>query len=799
MNRPALKISIYFILGILLGHFVRFPLSVLLILVSLLVFFALIPLFLNKNLGKWRSVCFIILIITVSSLHYELRTTHSSSRHISHFLNSPKAITMEGQIVSLPELQEERTNFVLKVTGINTPDAWREVEGKVRVTLGEWTDQLSYGDIIRFRGRLREPPGLRNPGGFDYRAYLNRKSIYGLVFLQKADIIQIVERKGGHPFLSHVIWPMKRSMTRTLERNLTGPPAALLKGVLLGERRNVPRSIEEIFRDSGVIHVLAVSGLHVGLVVFIFFNLFRALRLPFNWAVMFTLCVILLYVFLAGSRPPVVRAALMAAVILIGFTLERNVDLLNTISFAGLVVLIISPQSLFDPGFQLSFAAVLSIVYFYPRLKEWIPLFFQRQHTWWRRWLFGGGLVSLSVQLGIAPIVAYYFYRIPVQSLLTNVIVVPWVGLVLSLGFAASVFGEFCSQIGLLFNACNWLALTGLLKTVTFFASLPISTINIPQPSLPFLLGYYGVTGLLVNVRRVNRARRWLVIALLAAANYCLWTCALNENRNSLTVTFLDVGQGDAAFVRFPGGKTMLIDGGRRSCYFDCGERILDPFLRKSGIRRIDAVLVTHPHSDHLGGILKILRDFHIGQLLDSGVKHRSTLYDEYIELVEQKGNSRRILRAGDRIDGFHPVRIRVLHPTDAFVSQEGWAPYGLNNGSIVVRLDYGKVSFLFLGDVEVETDRPLLKQKDLLKATVVKVPHQGSITGSSQELVEAMQPSVAVVSVSEGNRFGHPSDAVIGRYEKCEARIYRTDRHGAIIMRTNGEWIRIKTTIQPE
>jgi competence protein ComEC len=216
-------------------------------------------------------------------------------------------------------------------------------------------------------------------------------------------------------------------------------------------------------------------------------------------------------------------------------------------------------------------------------------------------------------------------------------------------------------------------------------------------------------------------------------------------------------------------------------------------------LRNVDAVLVTHPHSDHLGGLLTILRNFRIGDVFDSGLKHSSTLYEEYGALIEEREIPLRIVRAGDTIESYDPARLTILHPTDTFVSQEGWAPYGLNNGSIVVRLDYGKVSFLFLGDVEVETDLTLLKRKDYLKATVVKVPHQGSLTGSSQELVEAMEPSVAVVSVSQGNRFGHPADAVIRRYEACGARILRTDRHGAIIMRTNGEWIRIQTTVEPD
>ncbi|UCE20295.1 MAG: DNA internalization-related competence protein ComEC/Rec2 [Gemmatimonadota bacterium] len=799
MNRPALKLSLYFALGIILGHLVNPPILVLLTLDALLFLIAITIFLTKKSVGKWNPALYIVLVITVSSLHYELRTSDFSPRHVSNFLRKATSTGIVGQIASLPECDEERTTFTLSVKGIATAHEWRRAEGKVRVTMGERTDRFSYGDVIRFDARLEEPDGLRNPGGFDYKAYLNRRSIYGLIFLRGVNNVEIIERRGGTPFLSALIWPIRKSMRRTIERNLTGPPEALLKGILLGERRNIPESIEEIFRDSGVIHVLAVSGLHVGLVVFIFFNLFRVFRLSFNWAVVCTLGILFLYIFVTGSRAPVVRASLMAAVVLTGLILEKNVDLLNTLAFAGLFILLFSPQALFDPGFQLSFAAVLSIVYAYPRLKEWLPLFLRRQHTWWRRWLLGGSLVSLSAQMGIAPIVAYYFYRVPVVSVLANVIVVPWVGLILSLGFAASLFGPFSSDIGLLFNASNWLALTGLIHTVTFFASLPFSTLSVPQPSLPVVLGCYCVTGLLVNVKRIGRAGHWLIITLLVAANCWIWTYAVRGNQNELVVTFFDVGQGDAIFLRTPQGKTLLIDGGRRSRYYDCGKRVLEPYLRQSGIRRVDGVLLTHPHSDHLGGLLAVLENFHVGQVMDSGLQHGSTLYEEYVTLIEERGIPRRIMRAGDRIDEFHPLRIMILHPTDSFVSPDGWAPYGLNNGSITARLDYGRVSFLFLGDVEAEADRALLKRKGFLKATVVKVPHQGSITGSSRRLVEAIQPCVAVISVSEGNRFGHPADAVVRRYEQCGARIYRTDEDGAIIIRTNGERTSIRTMIRSE
>ena len=799
MNRPALKLSIYFTLGIVLGYLFYFPVYYLLGIALFLFLFILLTILLSKNLGRWNPLLWILLVIATSTLHYEVRTSHFSARHISNVLKCRNLTEIEGRIISLPERQEERTRFVLRVTSICWENQWHRAEGKIRVTIGENSDRVLYGDTIRLPGRLDEPHGLRNPGGFDYKAYLNRRGIYGTVFVKKASDVEILKHGEGNPFVSKLIWPIKRLMTKTINRNLKGPPAALLKGILLGERRNVPRSIEEIFRSAGVVHVLVVSGLHLGLVVFIFFNVFRAFRLPFNWAVGFTLVAILVYVFVTDSRPPVVRASVMAAVVLIGLTLERNVDLLNTIAFAGLVILIVSPQSLFDPGFRLSFSAVLSIAYLYPRLKEWLPQKLQRQYTWWRRWLFGGTIVSLSAQLGIAPIVAYYFYRVPIISVAANLLVVPWIGLILSLGFAATIFGVISSHIALLLNAANWLALTYLIKIVSIFASLPVSTLHVPQPNVFFILGYYCILGMFANVRRVYRARRLVIIAGLIAANVWVWNHALSGGNTTLTVIFFDVGHGDAAFIQSPNGKTLLIDGGRKSRYFDCGERVIEPFLKKSGIRKIDVVLLTHPHADHLGGCLFVLRNVRIGQIVDCGFRYTSSMYKEFLHLIQEKDIPRQILGAGDEIEGFDPIRVQILHPTDDYVTPKGWAPYGLNNGSAVVRLHYGRVSFLFLADIETEADAELLDHKNMLKATVVKVPHQGSKTSSSEQLVKAIQPSVAIISVAEGNRFGHPSPEVVKRYERHGARVFRTDRHGAVIIKTDGEEMEMQTMVCPE
>ncbi len=796
MNRPALKRSICFAIGIIAGQYIRLAGYVWLALCFLL-FVSLCPGFLlHRTGGRGFRFLWMALVIVSAGAHYSLRTQHVPPHHISRFLDNCDSLEVTGEIASLPEIVEGRTTFYLSVDSMAASQVRWGVEGKIRVTIGEAAGQFAYGDMVSFRGQLDEPPGLRNPGGFDYRAYLNRQGVHGVIFLKSAEPIQILARDQGNPLLAKLVWPIKRSIQKTFEQNLSGPPQALLTGIMLGDRSNVPGSIERVFQDSGVVHVLSVSGLHVSLVVFLFFSLLRALRLPFNWVVGFTVVITLGYMVVTGSKPPVVRAALMTTIVLVGLALERNVDLLNTVAFAGLVTMIVSPSSLFDPGFQLSFVSVVSIIYMYPRLEEWIPMRFRKKHTYWRRFLLGGTLVSLSAQLGIAPVVAYYFFKIPLISLLANLVVIPWVGVVLALGFAAAISGAVCMPVALLFNASNWLALSGLIKAVEMFASAPCAYVQVARPGLLDLSCYYCLLALFVNVRRVYWARRWLVIAGLCSANMGIWISALDGDHRLLKVTFLDVGSGDAIVIRSPQGKTMLIDGGRRSPYEDCGERVLLPFLRSSGYHRIDAILMSHPHADHLGGLLAVMRQFNVGQILESGARTPSSLCHEYETVLQARGISQKVVRAGESLPGFEPLSIRFLHPAGKFVTPEGWPPYGVNNGSVVMRLDYGRVSFLFMGDVEHAAEEALLGEGEFLKADVIKISHQGSRTGTSERLLAAIRPSLAVISVGQGNPFHHPDREVIARLEHRGIHVYRTDRNGAVMVSTDGENIRVRTMV---
>jgi competence protein ComEC len=314
---------------------------------------------------------------------------------------------------------------------------------------------------------------------------------------------------------------------------------------------------------------------------------------------------------------------------------ERESDILNAIAFAGLVILCWNPQFLFDLGFQLSFAATLSIVYLYGRLKELLFPFLKNTSAPWVKWVCSGFLVSLSAQLGTQPIIAASFQKVPVISLVVNLLVVPLIGLVVALGFTSALLGLVSMGLARLYAAANWLLLTGLLELVNFAAALPFAYIPVSQPPARFIVLYYGFLVLGANIKRSRAARRAFLFGGLVLLNLLVWEGAL-ETDGRLSVLFFDVGQGDAALVRFPNQRTMLIDGGERRLGHDCGERVICPYLRRAGIGRLDVVVLTHADNDHVGGLPAVLQEYPTRLVLDSGARQSTAAYLRFLELANE-------------------------------------------------------------------------------------------------------------------------------------------------------------------
>ena len=692
------------------------------------------------------------------------------------------------------------------------------VEAKLLVRFRE-AIPLRYGDRIEVEGMLRQPNGQRNPGGFDYRFYLARRQVFGILYPQWGQEIVPTDRS-GFPLLR---WAetLRRRVEDVIDTAYSENRihAQVLKGMLLGLRSELSPDILDAFRNSGSIHILAVSGLHVGLIATICFFGFSLLRLPRKATDLLTIAVVILYACLVGFRPSVFRASLMAVIYLISRIIERDRDPFNLLAFAALVLLLINPAQLWDVGFQLSFAAVASIVYLAPKWERFIgricglvrtdsavdPDRVMRPRTVWGRaawWLAMGFGVTLSAQVGTTLIGAWHFHRFYPIGLVAGLFAVGLAALLVNITLVSVLVGLTWLPLTMPFAYANHLILSIFLGLIEFFGQ-SWTVVKTPTPSFGFIVIYIAGCFAVVHWVWVWMHRKKAILIGLTVLAIWIWDTAWHDRGGLLDVTFLDVGQGDAAFVRFPDGKTILVDGGLNSSRievtkagivrrvgYDHGERTLDPFLCHEGVFGLDLLLLSHPDSDHGGGFAHILRKFGVKRVL--GVPHQdlSKLTHQTLHrIVDAKGIPHELGYAGT-VDLTSAARLELLHPFDA--ASTDLHDEDVNNDSLVLKLTYGDVRILFTGDIERKVELGLVESGKDLRAEIVKVPHHGSKTSSSAAFLDAVRPQYAIFSLGQRNRYRFPSKIVLERYRERGCRILRTDRLGAIRLRTDGQrcWI---------
>ncbi len=394
-------------------------------------------------------------------------------------------------------------------------------------------------------------------------------------------------------------------------------------------------------------------------------------------------------------------------------------------------------------------------------------------------------LVSLAAFLGTLPFTILYFNRLPNFSLFANLLIVPLSFGGLASAMVASVLNLLIPPLAEMYQAAAWFFLHILIETVKWASQLPLAFKNIYQFSMQYALFYYAGLLFLVNLKQ-KRTRRWFIIYLLILTNLFVWRSIVHED-DILTVTYLDVGQGDAVLVAFPDGLHALVDGGPRSLSYDAGKWVIEPYLKRQGIRDIDVMILSHADSDHLGGLPHLLRRFPVHEVWDNGDHKDTELYREYLGLIDSLNIRHRIMRAGEVLDEFAPVHIFVLHPTERFLEGE---KVSANDGSLSLRISYGQVDMILAGDVEEDGEWRIARFGKLLESEILKVNHHGSRTSSTQKFLNLVQPQLAIISVGELNKFDHPHPEVLHRLRAIGAKVLRTDQHAAVILKTDGEEI---------
>jgi competence protein ComEC len=673
----------------------------------------------------------------------------------------------------------------------------RPASGALALTVMGPTADVAPGDLVRFHAAPREPAGLANPGLPDGRLTVRAQGIDLVAALPPSERLEPLEQ-GWALEPRRVAWRLREAMSAAIAGRVPSPAAGFLLTVALGERAGVGQEVEDGFRAAGATHVLSVSGLHLASVAALIFFLVRqtaaavpglALRVsPSRIAAAVGLPAVFLYTLLTGEAVATERSALMAAVALAATLLARSFSLATSIALAALVLLLRSPLVLLDVSFQLSFVSVIALGLFARGLS---PQRAQPGAGRARRalgWLGRFGAATLAASVATAPLVAHHFGEITPAAPLGNLALVPLVELViLPLSLGGALLGAVHPWLGLVpLTAAGWAARLALWLAGLFRGLAPVILVRFPTWLETAALMTAGAAAL--RALAPGSTRRWWAVAASALV-VALGSLAAREvgrrASDGTRITFLDVGQGDAAVVEAPGFVAVIDGGGTYDDTFDTGARVLEPFLRFRGIDRIDLVVLSHPHPDHLNGLFRVLSRFPVSALWTSGDDGRNPRYGELMTLARGRGVTTPVPQTLER-DGL------TLSPLGPWLGQRIGAPPGtsVNDASLVVRLGFAGRAVLFPGDLEADGEAELVGNAAggvPVSSEVLKVPHHGSRTSSSDELLDAVRPMLAVISLGRQNRFHFPRPEVLRRYRERGVRVLRTDESGAVIVTIDG------------
>ena len=680
--------------------------------------------------------------------------------------------TLEGRLAEEPvRWTPDRTRILLDVDALHAGPERLPAAGRVQLTVyGELALPLGADQRVLADARLHRPVGFRNPGGFDYPAHLRREGIL-LVGHARAD--RIVALTPDTP-----PWPVavKRWAVGAIAARLPETSAPLLAGLLLGERSALPREIDAGFRRAGVYHILAVSGFNVALLAGAVFGALGLCGVPRRGAAGVAAGVLVGFALVVGGQPSVLRATVMGLLLLGALLLDRESQLPNALALAGLGLLLWRPGDLWEPGFQLSFAATAGIVHLGPAVTAGLVA------RGAPGWLAGAVAVSLGAQAAVTPLMLAHFNQLSLIGVVANLLVVPLAAVATTLGMLALLVELASSALAALLFHALWLVLIALRAAVSLAAALPAAMVHLPSPSATIVVAWYGALLLAPGIAASRRVRLVVGVLVTLVAALSIWPW-LRPTESMLRVTFLDVGQGDATLIELPEGPRLLVDGGPGGArHFDVGERVLAPFLWNRPLARLDAVALTHWDADHSGGLAAVLTHFHVGEFWESGRPPGGA--PETVAALVRSRAPRRALAAGQRL-WLGPALITVLGPSPDPAQTA-------NDQSLVLRLDWRGVSLLLAGDLGARGETALLERAGPVAALALKVAHHGSRFSSTAPFLERARPRLAVISVGARNPFRHPSVEALARLEAVGARVYRTDRDGAVILETDGRVLRV-------
>ncbi len=786
---PFIRYSIIFICGILINKI--FTISSNYLVLPLIPFFliSILSYFYKqrKILGVISVISFYLFFFVLGNYLYTTRT--ESKSFLPQEIKTIEKLVVIGSVQSIDLRKEKEISFEIKTDSVRIDNVYqtKEIFLSCRVrdnneSLEKLYNKLVPGNKVRVEGRFQKGREERNPGEFNYDNYLHSKGISGLLYVNDDYDVKIIN--WGSNVFQKTIFNVRKIVDSKINSLHNSQTSALLRGLLLADRSNIDYETKTEFVNSGVMHILAVSGLHVGYIALIFivilgrFNIFIRSIL--------TIVGLIAFLLLTGMPPSVFRAVVMAVVIIFTYMTNRSSNIFNSLAIAAFIVLALNPQEIFSAGFQLSFLAVLSIAVIYPIIQNYINSFHLKSKVVKYILLFMG--VSLSAQIGTLPLTIMYFGKLSLVSLLTNLLVIPLAGAIVGIAIFTLTLSIIFSSLAVLFADANEFIVFILFKIVSFAGTYQYSYIPIKNFTLCDSAIFYTATILTIyGLIKFRSTAGKIIFMIIVITNAVLFGSFDNKNlleESKLNVMMIDVSQGDAVLIKFPNGQTALINGGYASFYFDNGERIIKPLLNHLEIDKIDYAFVSSITQESFGGFISLIRSGIIRNIVKP-LSDSSSMFDvNFEELINERKIPVKYFRKSVLEIG--KVKIYFLNNFDST-----YALRTSNYQTGVIKIVYGNTSFLFPGSIENETEYLYCDEyKDFLKSDVLKVSKNGSINSSSLEFLQTVQPKISLISVTNQNKFSNTSPLILERLKKIGSKVYRTDEEGAVLLQSDGDRI---------
>jgi len=776
--------------------------------------------------------------------------------HIHLQMQEGSYAQVEGIVWANPFHEKNRTVFNVHLQRVAYDGEWRNVTGTAQISLYTKTPtHWKAGDLLRFKKiKLKQPRNFKNPGRFNYQRFLRLHGIDVTAGLSKPDAIEKIG-VAPLPFWINLREKIREKIYISIETHLSNQESALLRAMVFGDKSGLSEELKEAFASTGIGHLTAVSGLHIGFVAGFSLLLFRPIAFSLLWrwfpvqarngmapklSALLAIVPVFLYMLLAGDKSSALRAGFMVLAVLLALLADREKSAGNALLLVAFLILLKNPEVILDAGFQMSFMAVVCILFVLQQISQrerdaidrmgepkgldrWLGLHMadDPDHSRMQKFsmqafrLFSAStLISLAAILGTLPIVLFHFHRISLSGFLLNPIITPFASLLIPLALAVTLISALLPALAFLLFWPIKIMLLPFLTLPLLISEKPWSAVYVSSPGPLWTLLWYGLlfAGIKILMTRhpidteasekkslLNRRgllTAWCITALLVITGLLSPKFSWSPSSDKLTLTLLDVGQGESIFIQYPNGQTMMIDGGgfyKNS--LDVGKRIIAPFLWDNHVTKIDYMIASHSDNDHISGLESLIDLFPVGQVLAVvDPQFRQTRRArEWVAKAINNGASSMPLDIGRPIQ-IGEARITPLHPDTDYRQQLRNSPdsHIANNLSIVLKLEYREFSILLTGDIESDAEDYLRTIKAPVQADFLKVPHHGSRYSSSSKFIDQVAPKAALFSSGYLNRTRHPHPETLRRYERSGVRQWRTDLDGAITLSTDG----IKTEI---